>query len=109
MDKLETSADSLLDPPQAFKEAVRKIGSQPKTAALLGVSQAAISKRIRKVQPAAAEWVLSLERASGIGRSQLRPDLYPHEDPSTVLTLPVTGKIGSGNRISGLQLGEPAR
>jgi len=105
----EPPIDSLLEPSQAFKEAVRKIGSQVKAATLLGVSQAAISKRIVNRQPAAAEWVLPLERETGVSRQALRPDLYPHESPSTVRDIPLTGRIGSGNPISGLQLGEPAR
>jgi DNA-binding transcriptional regulator YdaS (Cro superfamily) len=120
---LATSSDSASAPALAFREAVAVVGSQPKTAALLKVSQEAISKRIRKKQPAAAEWVLTLERESGVSRHALRPDIYPldesgsHPLPSDVRSVPLIGRVGAcerppklqGPARSGTQLGEPVR
>ena len=48
-------------------------------ARLLGLTQGAISKRLRKQQPLPAEHVVVVEAATGISRHELRPDIYPRE------------------------------
>ena len=101
--------EATLDPAEALRLAVSRAGTQTKLAILLGIRQAAVSKWLKHRKWLPAEHVLKVEASTGISRHQLRPDLYPHEDSSTVRTLPLAGKIGPGNRISGLQLGEPAR
>ncbi len=49
---------------------------------LIGLSQQAISDRLSKGQdcPAEGGTVIKVERASGISRHDLRPDIYPRED-----------------------------
>lgn len=101
----------------ALREAVEYIGSQSATARLLGVTQAAISKRLQKKQPAAPRWVLTLERETGIPRWKLRPDIYPPGDPvlshaegrSPRSTDRKAGPVPPYHRGSGLSLGEPVR
>ncbi len=68
--------------PAALQRAVSIIGSQPKTAALLGVSQTAVSKWVRLGKPLPANHVLAIEAATGISRHDLRPDIYPRDEQS---------------------------
>lgn len=44
------------------------------------MSQQLISYRYNRGLPLPAEYVLATERATGISRHDLRPDLYPRED-----------------------------
>lgn len=74
-----TAMESAMTPAAAFEEAVRLAGGQTPAAALLGKRQPAISKRLKKRQPAKPEEVLPLEAATGISKHVLRPDLYPRE------------------------------
>jgi DNA-binding transcriptional regulator YdaS (Cro superfamily) len=55
-------------------------GNQSRMADAIGMSQQLISYRARKGLPLPAEYVLATERATGISRHDLRPDLYPRED-----------------------------
>jgi len=57
--------------------AAESVGSQNKLASMVGVTAQAISKWRRSKIP--AERVLDVERASGVSRHDLRPDLYPRE------------------------------
>lgn len=68
--------------PAALQRAVSIIGSQPKTATLLGVSQAAVSKWVRLGKLLPAGHVLAVEAATGISRHDLRPDIYPRDEES---------------------------
>lgn len=72
-----------MTPAAAFEEAVRLAGGQTSVAALLGKKQPAISKRLKKGQPANPEEVLPLEAATGISKHVLRPDLYPRDAVQT--------------------------
>lgn len=111
------SAPTLESAAKSLVEAVDILVTQTATGRLLGVGQAAISKRIAKGQPAAAEWVPKLSDATGIPRHRFRPDLYLVEGP--VLNR-VEGPIHAPDppppapgrprlRRDGLQLGEPVR
>ncbi len=57
-------------------EAVERAGSQAALAREIGCTQQAISERIKGGKPTPSEWVVAIERATGIPRQQLRPDLY---------------------------------
>lgn len=63
----------------ALRAAVDCVGSQSAMGRLLGLSQASVSKWVRLKKPLPAEHVLTVERATGISRHDLRPDLYPRE------------------------------
>ncbi len=93
---------------EAFRLTVERVG-QTRFAEVCGCTQSNISQLLSKKSVLPDRYVLRVERELGTSRHALRPDLYPHDESSTVLTVPVAGKIGSGNRISGLQLGDPAR
>lgn len=88
-----------LTPSQAFALAVERIGSQTAMAKLCEVTQGAVSKRIRGDQPIWPDKVLKVEAATGISRHELRPDLYPREEPpahpSASGTLPSSNADGS--------------
>jgi DNA-binding transcriptional regulator YdaS (Cro superfamily) len=55
-------------------EAVRRVGSQRRTAKILGVSRQAIGHWMKSGVP--PERVLALEGISGVSRYELRPDIY---------------------------------
>jgi len=61
--------------------AIERIGSQGAMARLLGVSQPAVWKWVHHHRPLPAEHVLTVEEATGISRHELRPDIYPIEEP----------------------------
>ncbi|WP_339156750.1 transcriptional regulator [Sinorhizobium medicae] len=60
-----------------LEKAIKSVGSSKELARRVGVSPQAISQW-NKVP---ANRVLAVERASGVHRSILRPDLYPIEVP----------------------------
>lgn len=62
---------------EGLKNAIAKAGSQVELAKRLGVSQQRFHWWTKHKLP--AEWVLSVEKASGVSRHELRPDLYPRD------------------------------
>lgn len=58
-------------------EAIKIAGSQSKLAAQIGVGQSHISNWLHRDKRVPAEQVLKIERATGISRHALRPDIYP--------------------------------
>jgi DNA-binding transcriptional regulator YdaS (Cro superfamily) len=63
------------DKTEALGRAVARVGGQAKFARLIGVTAQAVSQW-DEVPPLR---VLAVERASGVSRHELRPDLYPLE------------------------------
>lgn len=64
-----------------LKLALEKAGSQSALARICGVTQPTVWGWLnagRKILP--GEYVLSVERETGVSRHDLRPDLYPRED-----------------------------
>jgi len=59
-----------------LEQAIFAAGSQAALASAIGVSQQAISYWIKKGGRVPAEMVLAVERASGISRFMLRPDMF---------------------------------
>ena len=57
----------------AIKSAIKVAGSADRLAVVLGITRQAIYQWSR----APAERVLDIERATGVSRHDLRPDLYP--------------------------------
>lgn len=66
-------------PFQALKRAVEAVGSQSEFSRLLGVSQTAVWKWLQSSKRLPAEHVLTVEKATGVSRHWLRPDIYPVE------------------------------
>lgn len=60
----------------ALDRAIEAVGSQAKLAEKLGVSQQAVSYWVKKGGRVPAEFVLQVETATGVSRSELRPDLF---------------------------------
>lgn len=67
---------SMTDKTEALKRAVEGVGGQAAFARLIGVTPQAVSQW-DEVPPLR---VLAVERASGVSRHDLRPDLYPIAD-----------------------------
>ncbi|MCF2827105.1 MULTISPECIES: transcriptional regulator [unclassified Pseudoalteromonas] len=62
----------------AIREAIKVMGSQKKLAEAIGngITQQKISYWLT-VGKVPAEYVLNIERVSGVSRHKLRPDIYP--------------------------------
>lgn len=66
---------------KAFRIAVGRMGGQTPLVPVLGLSQQAISKRLKRNIPLQSQAeVLAVEAATGVSRHDLRPDLYPREE-----------------------------
>jgi len=65
-----------MDDKSPLERAKERVGGQAALAKLIGVTAQAISQW-EEVPPLR---VLDVERASGVSRSELRPDLYPVEE-----------------------------
>ncbi len=63
----------------AIEIAVKRAGSQSELARRIGVRQGYIWKWLKSGR-IPAERVLAVEAATGISRSELRPDIYPAAD-----------------------------
>ena len=62
----------------AIKKAVVIAGNQTKLAAICGVAPSAVQQWVASNR-VPSKRVIDIERATGINRSELRPDLYPLE------------------------------
>ena len=60
--------------------AIEAAGSMNKLAAAIGTSRQNVSIMRKRSGKASAQYVLRIERATGVSRTLLRPDLYPVED-----------------------------
>lgn len=67
--------------------AARKAGSQAALRRVLGVPQSTLSSWLRRGTELPAKYVLQVEKALGIPRHELRPDIYPPEEAR--LSLPI--------------------
>lgn len=67
----------------AFRRAVALVGTQVAFARLIGVSQQAVSKRLKAGIPLQPEYVLKVEAATGVSRYELRPDIYQRDEHPT--------------------------
>lgn len=68
-----------MTPKQALIRAIDEAGSQVKLAELIGTAQQNISYDLR-VGRSSHSLVLKIEKATGVPKEQLRPDLYPAEN-----------------------------
>jgi DNA-binding transcriptional regulator YdaS (Cro superfamily) len=73
-----------MSPTNALKRACDLAGGQTQLADRIGTTQSQVWYWLfRSKKGARAEFVLSIERETGIPRHELRPDLYPPEQAST--------------------------
>ena len=66
---------------EAIASAIAIAGSQARLARLIGYSQVAVNKAKRRGS-VSAEMAVAIERATGVPRHALRPDIYPAPQPS---------------------------
>lgn len=66
-----------MSPFEAFKAAVAKAGGQTKFGRAIGVSQQRVWNWLSQERVLPADYVLAAERATGVSRHLLRPDIYP--------------------------------
>jgi len=64
---------------EALHEAVKIAGSQSALSRLIGVTQQHISHLLRTGKPVSAEQAVKIEKATGVPRHRLRPDLWESE------------------------------
>lgn len=76
----------------AFREAVALVGSHTAFAKLIGQTQQAVSKRLKKGLPLQPEHVLTVEAATGVSRFALRPDIYGQDVPDVPPSAPLPSK-----------------
>lgn len=65
-------------------EAVRAAGSQTAFGRLIGKRQSSVREWLLTNRPLPAEFVLTVEEATGVSRHRLRPDIYPHPTSSVL-------------------------
>ncbi|APR53346.1 hypothetical protein CA223_05370 [Sphingomonas koreensis] len=68
---IESSIDT------ALARAVRRSGSQSAFGRLIGRGQATVHDWLKDDRPLPGEYVLLVERETGVPKEDLRPDLYP--------------------------------
>jgi len=68
---------------EALQRACDIIGSQTALARVLGVRQGHIHYWLHRRGRVPAEYVLTIERETGVSRHELRPDVYPQEPTAT--------------------------
>ncbi len=67
----------------ALKRACTAAGGQKRLADRIGTTQSQVWYWLeRSKKGVSGEYVLSIERETGVPRSELRPDLYPAEQPA---------------------------
>lgn len=76
----------------AFRKALEIYKSQSAMANALGVDQTTISKRLISSKEVAAQWVLQIEKDTGVSRHDLRPDIYPRDIPKASNKTNVSGE-----------------
>lgn len=70
---------------EALQKAIDRAGGQNQLAKICNTSQPRIWNWLnRDAQKVPAEYVLVIEKATGVSRSDLRPDLYPVDETSKV-------------------------
>ncbi|WP_375290889.1 transcriptional regulator [Qipengyuania sp.] len=94
-----------MSPQAALKQSVSVAGSQGALARLCGVKQPTVWKWLNKKKPLPAEHVLRVEEATGVSRHDLRPDLYPREEPPAPpsATAPSRPADGSSSALEGVR------
>lgn len=88
-----------MTPYEALKIAITRSNTQESMAKVCRVSQGSVSKWLNQTKRLPAEHVLKVEKATGVSRHDLRPDIYPRpltSDYDPDLTPWDTGDYGAG-------------
>ncbi len=62
-----------------LNRAIEALGNQSKLAVVCGCTQQTVSTWVKGGKPIPAEYVVAIEKATGIPRAELRPDLFATE------------------------------
>ena len=65
---------------QILMKAVKKVGSQTKLATAINTTQQNIWWWLYQANTINAEFVIAIEKVSGVSRHELRPDIYPKDE-----------------------------
>ncbi len=79
----------VMTPAEAYREAARLAGTQTALAAITGVRQPAISKRLSAGGSADPAEAIAIERALGLSRHILCPEIFGDPDLATKSTVVV--------------------
>lgn len=71
--------EQVIDDISALQRAIKKAGSQKVLGRLIGATQQAVSTWHKAAKGVPAEYVIAIERHTGVSRHDLRPDIYPLE------------------------------
>jgi DNA-binding transcriptional regulator YdaS (Cro superfamily) len=80
--------------------AVRLAGSQSAFARIVGRRQSTVYEWLSKGKALPAEHVLTVERAIGVSRHDLRPDIYPIDAPAPPPSLPQAVLSGGASHVT---------
>lgn len=81
----------------AFGECLSRARTQTAFAAATGLLQQTVSNLIKRKEVLPAEAVIPAERAYGVSRHVLRPDIYPIDDVALPPPVSSTGVVESGD------------
>jgi len=79
----------------AFKECLSRARTQTAFAAATGLLQQTVSNLLKRGEVLPAEAVIPAERAYGVSRHILRPDIYPVDDIPMPCPVPSAGVVES--------------
>ena len=79
-------------PNQALKTAVEIAGSQSALGRVLGVTQRAVWRWVSEGKHLPAQHVLAVEKATGVSKELLRPDLFVQDAAVPASTTAVSGQ-----------------
>ena len=77
----------------AFKECLSRARTQTAFAAATGLLQQTVSNLLKRGEVLPAEAVIPAERAYGVSRHILRPDIYPIDDVAMPYPVPPTAVV----------------
>lgn len=102
-----------IDAVAAFHEALANAGTQTAFGLAAGISQQVVSNLVRRGDVLPAEAVIPAERAFGVSRYRLRPDIYPPAEAAVLSPAPAAAveagaPIVSCDRGAGMQRGARA-
>ena len=88
---------------EAFKLAHERAGGHSALARICGCTPANIKQLIDRGSQLPGRFVLKTEAKTGVSRHDLRPDLYPREDPPAQPSAPPPSRGADGHRQSTLE------
>jgi DNA-binding transcriptional regulator YdaS (Cro superfamily) len=63
----------------ALERAIKRVGGPANLARLINISHQLLRSWLQRPKGVTAEYVIAIEKATGVSRHDLRPDIYPRE------------------------------